>query len=77
MCSSDLGKVMGKNQYSLLCEIAEVCKKRGVFIIDDLVYRDITYDKENIALPIATIPFLPSELLLINCVSLHLSLTGL
>ena len=47
---------MGKNQYSLLCEIAEVCKKRGVFIIDDLVYRDITYDKENIALPIATIP---------------------
>jgi len=50
------GKVMGKNQYSLLCEIAEVCKKRGVFVIDDLVYRDITYDKENIALPIATIP---------------------
>lgn len=50
------GKVMGKKQYSLLCEIAEVCDKRGVFIIDDLVYRDITYDKENIALPIATIP---------------------
>lgn len=50
------GKVMGKNQYSLLYEIAEVCKKRGVFIIDDLVYRDISYDKDNIALPIATIP---------------------
>lgn len=50
------GKVMGKNEYSLLCQIAEVCKKRGVFIIYDLVYRDITYDKENIAVPIATIP---------------------
>ena len=50
------GKVMGKNQYSLLCEIGEVCKKRGVFVIDDLVYRDICYDKENIAVPIATIP---------------------
>lgn len=50
------GKVMGKKQYSLLCEIAEVCKKRGVFIIDDLVYRDITYNEDNIAVPIATIP---------------------
>lgn len=50
------GKVMGKKQYSLLCEISNVCMKRGVFIIDDLVYRDITYDQENIALPIATIP---------------------
>lgn len=50
------GKVMGKKQYSLLCEIAEVCDKRGVFIIDDLVYRDICYDKNNIAVPIATIP---------------------
>ncbi len=50
------GKVMGKNQYELLYEIADVCKKRGVFVIDDLVYRDICYDEENIALPIATIP---------------------
>lgn len=50
------GKVMGKNEYSLLYEISNVCMKRGVFVIDDLVYRDITYDKENIAMPIATIP---------------------
>lgn len=50
------GKVMGKNQYDLLYEIADVCNKRGVFVIDDLVYRDISYDKDNIALPIATIP---------------------
>ena len=50
------GKVMGKKQFSLLYEISNVCMKRGVFIIDDLVYRDITYDKENIAMPITTIP---------------------
>lgn len=50
------GKVMGKNQTNLLKEIGNVCLKRGVFIIDDLVYRDITFDKNNIAKPIATIP---------------------
>lgn len=50
------GKVMGKNEYDLLYKIADVCNKRGVFVIDDLVYRDISYDKDNIALPIATIP---------------------
>lgn len=50
------GKVMGRNEYELLYEISKVCKKRGVFIIDDLVYRDISYDKDNIAMPIATIP---------------------
>lgn len=49
------GKVMGKKQEELLTQISEVCQKRGVFIIDDLVYRDITYDKDNIAMPIATI----------------------
>lgn len=50
------GKVMGKKQEQLLYQISDVCQKRGVFVIDDLVYRDITYDKENIAMPIATIP---------------------
>ncbi len=49
------GKVMGKKQEELLWQISEVCQKRGVFVIDDLVYRDITYDKDNIAMPIATI----------------------
>lgn len=47
---------MGKNEYDLLYQISDVCNKRGVFVIDDLVYRDITYDKDNVAVPIATIP---------------------
>lgn len=50
------GKVMGENQTKLLTEIADVCLKRGVFVIDDLVYRDITFDKDNLAKPIASIP---------------------
>lgn len=50
------GKVMGKKEYDLLYQISDICNKRGVFVIDDLVYRDITYDKDNVALPIATIP---------------------
>ena len=37
-------------------QISQVCLERGVFVIDDMVYRDITYDKDNIAKPIATIP---------------------
>ncbi len=50
------GKVMGEKDVELLTKIGEVCSSRGVFIIDDLVYRDISYDKNNIAKPIATIP---------------------
>lgn len=50
------GKVMGEKNANLLKEIGEVCLKRGVFIIDDLVYRDLTFDPNNIAKPIATIP---------------------
>ncbi len=50
------GKVMGEKDVELLTKISQVCLERGVFIIDDMVYRDITYDENNIAKPIATIP---------------------
>ena len=50
------GKVMREKQAELLKEIGEVCLKRGVFIIDDLVYRDLTFDSSNLATPVATIP---------------------
>jgi aspartate/methionine/tyrosine aminotransferase/GNAT superfamily N-acetyltransferase len=49
------GKVMGKDKLDLLQEIGEVCSKRGVFIIDDLVYRDLVFKEEDIAVPIASI----------------------
>ena len=50
------GKVMGKSEYPRLKRIGEICKENGVFVIDDLVYRDITFNEEEKALPIATIP---------------------
>ena len=50
------GKVMGIKEYDRLKQIGNICMKHGVFVIDDLVYRDICYSEENKALPIATIP---------------------
>lgn len=50
------GKVMGKNRLDTLKNLAEVCMTNDVFIIDDLIYRDITYDTSNIAIPVASIP---------------------
>ena len=50
------GKVMGKSEYQRLKKIGEICKENGVFVIDDLVYRDISYNEEEKALPISTIP---------------------
>lgn len=50
------GKVMGEQQADLLKSIGQVCLERGVFVIDDMVYRDITFDEKNIAKPLATIP---------------------
>ncbi|MGN1371952.1 MAG: aminotransferase class I/II-fold pyridoxal phosphate-dependent enzyme [Candidatus Coprovivens sp.] len=54
--SNPTGKVMGEKEIDLLTQISQICLERGVFVIDDMVYRDITYDKNNIAKPIATIP---------------------
>ena len=50
------GKVMGKRHIKLLKEIGDVCLKRGVFVIDDLVYRDVVFDEDDIAVPMASIP---------------------
>lgn len=50
------GKVMGQSEYERLKRIGEICKDNGVFVIDDLVYRDISFNEKEKALPIATIP---------------------
>ena len=47
---------MGESETELLTEIGQVCLDRGVFIIDDLVYRDSSFDPNHLAKPIATIP---------------------
>ena len=48
------GKVMGVKEKKLLYEIGRICNENGVFIIDDLIYQDLSYDKDNIALPIGS-----------------------
>jgi len=54
--SNPTGKVMGESERDRLEKISKVCQERGAFIIDDLVYRDVVFEEENIAKPISTLP---------------------
>ena len=49
-----LGKVMNNNNREILDQIGEVCLRNGVFVIDDIIYRDLTFDRENLSLPMAS-----------------------
>ncbi len=51
-----MGRVMGKDDIELLSKIHQVCSERGVFVIDDLTYRDLGFNQDNMAVPIATLP---------------------
>lgn len=50
------GKVLNHKNIDTLYKIGEVCDRRNVFVIDDLVYRDLTYDLNDLAVPLASIP---------------------
>ena len=52
--NNPLGTVMGKKQEKKLYNIGNICKKYDMYVIDDMVYRDLCFEKDNIALPIAT-----------------------
>lgn len=51
-----LGKVMNKQNMHILENIGKVCLEKGVFVIDDIIYRDLTYDRENLSIPMASYP---------------------
>lgn len=51
-----LGTVMSKKNISILNNLSKVCKNNNIFIIDDLIYRDLCYDRNNMAMPMGTIP---------------------
>lgn len=51
-----LGKVMNSKNKEILEGIGDVCLEKGVFVIDDLIYRDLTFDRDDLALPLATYP---------------------
>lgn len=50
-----LGTVYGKNEKKLLETISDICRKHGVFVIDDLAYAGLEFDRENKALPVSTL----------------------
>lgn len=54
--SNPTGKYFGEKDIEILKEISDVCLERGVFVIDDLVYRDLAFDETNMPKPISTIP---------------------
>lgn len=49
-----LGKVMNSKNKDLLEKIGDVCLNKGVFVIDDIIYRDLTFDRDNLSLPMAS-----------------------
>lgn len=49
-----LGKVMNKKNKDILEGIGNVCLEKGVFVIDDIIYRDVTFSRDDLSLPMAT-----------------------
>lgn len=64
-----LGKVMNHKNIDLLKSIGEVCMKKGVFVIDDIIYRDLTYDRNDLAVPMSTFPELFDNTIMITGLS--------
>ena len=50
--NNPLGKVLGIKEKKIVKEIANICKKHELFIIDDLVYKDTVYDRDNKVIPL-------------------------
>lgn len=50
------GKVMSEEHSYLLKRIGKICLKNNVFIIDDLIYRDLGFNSHKLAKPIASYP---------------------
>ena len=51
-----IGNVMTEDNMDLITQIGDICLEKGVFIIDDLIYRDLTFNHEKLAFPIGSIP---------------------
>jgi len=51
-----IGNVMNVDNRRILEGIADVCLENDVIVIDDLIYRDLTFNQEKLALPMATMP---------------------
>ena len=49
--SNPTGLFMGKSERKRLEGILHVCQKHGVFLIDDIIYRDLCFDMNDPAMP--------------------------
>jgi len=50
-----MGTVLNEKNIKILNRIGKICLDNGIYIIDDLIYRDLTFDRDNMAKPIGTI----------------------
>lgn len=71
------GKVMGKKEKKLLYDLGLCCKKSNMFVIDDMVYRDLTYDRNNLAMPISSNEMLFDNVITFFGVSKSYGLAGI
>ena len=49
------GRIMGSSETARMQEILDICREENVLYIDDLIYRDLVYDRENPAVPMASL----------------------
>ena len=50
--NNPLGTYIGKKDTKILDELGKICKKNEMFLIDDLVYKDLIYDRHDFILPV-------------------------
>lgn len=67
--SNPTGKVMGIKQKALLEKIGKICKNNGIFVIDDIIYKELCYDTANEALPMAMLPDMEGNIITLMGVS--------
>lgn len=53
--SNPTGKVMSQNHVQLLREIYNVCENNGLWVIDDIIYRELVYDVKKRPVAMSTI----------------------
>ena len=53
--SNPTGRIMGSDDKERLISLKKLSKKYGFFIVDDIIYRDLSFPSKQLALPLATI----------------------
>ncbi|MEX1013619.1 MAG: pyridoxal phosphate-dependent aminotransferase [Candidatus Paceibacterota bacterium] len=71
------GIVYGRKNKSLLKKISNICKNSGVFLIDDLAYSGLEYDRNETALPIYSIKGHFDNTITLHTLSKSYGLSGL